>query len=184
MAAAVSNGNTGRGKRAAVTDTTSAVAAGSDNTIGDLGELAAALGTSAYRFERLGEKRLVKTRFEAVSKDSPADEDWQIHLTNEIACADAEFVDSLAHLHNYLEDFASEFFPFIADAKGDGGAGEAFDLIVEWGAVRRRMARATRSAELPPYNWVVELVGMVEILIERIQVFCKEAGLTPDHFRA
>jgi hypothetical protein len=55
------------------------------------------------------------------------------------------------------------------------------------GAIRELTSEATLSAlegKLPSRDWVVTVIGRLEILIERMQVFFKEAKLEPDHFRS
>lgn len=159
---------------------------GSDNSIGVLGELAADLGTAAFRVHRARERHELLCRYEAVATDSSGDDAWRSDLASEAAKAEEAVNASLLRLYEYLETAGYEFLKFCMNAKSPSEtfcAQVTFDLVHEWAAIRELTIRLL-SAALPTFDKVVVLVGRLEILIERIQSFFKRAALEPDHFRA
>jgi hypothetical protein len=180
------------GRKNRITDVSGVIARkGKDywnaNTIGVMGELAANLATAAYGFYRVVERYAQQVRFESISRDGAADEEWRAHLASEVAASREDFARHLITLNNHLETDQSEFLDFILNAKRlVDFAQDVFALVGEWVAIKELTMRAAMAmdAELPSRDWVIVVIGRLEILIEQMAVFFKEAKVEPDHFRA
>jgi hypothetical protein len=151
------------------------------NTVGVLGEATASVALAAHWYFRAANKAAQEHAFQGVADNGCEPDATALSLyDSDVVKSRVKYRSAMALLNEALKFEDDQFFSVALESADRGGL---FELVGEWCAIRELTSSAILNGKLPSHRGVVVLIGRLEILIERIQAFYKEADIEMDHFR-